>query len=87
MENYNIFPNISILVLQQKKTESPLDSTNPFLEEEPGEDLATEKDEDLTKVSSQHLNLNWSAVVTYCDESMVASLLTYASSYIIWYYC
>ncbi|TNN01909.1 hypothetical protein fugu_011336 [Takifugu bimaculatus] len=33
----------------QKKAESPLDSTNPFLEDEPGEDLGTEKDEDLTK--------------------------------------
>uniref|UniRef100_A0A674NB66 Vacuolar protein sorting-associated protein 53 homolog n=1 Tax=Takifugu rubripes TaxID=31033 RepID=A0A674NB66_TAKRU len=35
--------------LTDKKAESPLDSTNPFLEDEPGEDLGTEKDEDLTK--------------------------------------
>ncbi|XP_008307980.1 vacuolar protein sorting-associated protein 53 homolog [Cynoglossus semilaevis] len=33
----------------QKKTESPLDATNPFLEDEPGEDVGTEKDEDLAK--------------------------------------
>lgn len=36
---------------QQKKAESPLASSNPFLEEEPGEDVGAEKDEDLTKVS------------------------------------
>lgn len=36
---------------QQKRAESPLDSTNPFLEEEQGEDVGTEKDADLTKVS------------------------------------
>uniref|UniRef100_A0AAQ6ISR7 Vacuolar protein sorting-associated protein 53 homolog n=1 Tax=Anabas testudineus TaxID=64144 RepID=A0AAQ6ISR7_ANATE len=33
----------------QKRPESPLDPTNPFLEDEPGEDVGTEKDEDLTK--------------------------------------
>lgn len=38
-------------LIQQKRPESPLDSTNPFLEDEPGEDVGTEKDEDLTKVS------------------------------------
>lgn len=36
---------------QQKRAESPPHSTNPFLEEEPAEDVGTEKDEDLTKVS------------------------------------
>uniref|UniRef100_A0A3Q2QY40 Vacuolar protein sorting-associated protein 53 homolog n=1 Tax=Fundulus heteroclitus TaxID=8078 RepID=A0A3Q2QY40_FUNHE len=34
---------------QQKRPESPLDQTNPFLEDEPGEDGGSEKDEDLTK--------------------------------------
>ncbi|XP_076591720.1 vacuolar protein sorting-associated protein 53 homolog isoform X2 [Chaetodon auriga] len=33
----------------QKRPESPLDPTNPFLEDEPGEDVGTEKDEDLAK--------------------------------------
>uniref|UniRef100_A0A668A2L1 Vacuolar protein sorting-associated protein 53 homolog n=1 Tax=Myripristis murdjan TaxID=586833 RepID=A0A668A2L1_9TELE len=32
-----------------KKPESPLDSTNPFLEDEPGEDVGTEKEEDLDR--------------------------------------
>lgn len=43
---------------QQKRAESPLDATNPFLEEEPGEDVGTEKDEELTKVSSLDLELS-----------------------------
>uniref|UniRef100_A0A667ZXQ7 VPS53 subunit of GARP complex n=1 Tax=Myripristis murdjan TaxID=586833 RepID=A0A667ZXQ7_9TELE len=34
---------------RQKKPESPLDSTNPFLEDEPGEDVGTEKEEDLDR--------------------------------------
>ncbi|XP_047246548.1 vacuolar protein sorting-associated protein 53 homolog isoform X2 [Girardinichthys multiradiatus] len=33
----------------QKRPESPLDQTNPFLEDEPGDDGGSEKDEDLTK--------------------------------------
>ncbi|KAI3354337.1 hypothetical protein L3Q82_018862, partial [Scortum barcoo] len=33
----------------QKRPESPLDPTNPFLEDEPGEDVGTEKDQDLNK--------------------------------------
>lgn len=33
----------------QKRPESPLDQTNPFLEDEPGEDVGSEKDEDLAK--------------------------------------
>ncbi|XP_039987184.1 vacuolar protein sorting-associated protein 53 homolog [Xiphias gladius] len=33
----------------QKRSESPLDPTNPFLEDEQGEDVGTEKDEDLAK--------------------------------------
>uniref|UniRef100_A0A3B5B4A3 Vacuolar protein sorting-associated protein 53 homolog n=1 Tax=Stegastes partitus TaxID=144197 RepID=A0A3B5B4A3_9TELE len=33
----------------QKRPESPLDPTNPFLEDEPGEDVGTDKDEDLAK--------------------------------------
>ncbi|KAM9800954.1 vacuolar protein sorting-associated protein 53 homolog [Neosynchiropus ocellatus] len=33
----------------QKRPDSPLEPTNPFLEDEPGEDLGVEKDEDLTK--------------------------------------
>ncbi|XP_054479141.1 vacuolar protein sorting-associated protein 53 homolog isoform X2 [Anoplopoma fimbria] len=32
-----------------KKTESPLNSTNPFLEDEGGEDMGVDKDEDLAK--------------------------------------
>lgn len=35
-----------------------MDATNPFLEEEPGEDVGTEKDEELTKVSSLDLELS-----------------------------
>ncbi|KAM8853676.1 vacuolar protein sorting-associated protein 53 homolog isoform 1-T1 [Synchiropus picturatus] len=34
---------------QQKRPDSPLEPTNPFLEDEPGEDLGVEKDEDVTK--------------------------------------
>lgn len=41
--------------VQQKRPESPLDPTNPFLEDEPGEDVGTEKDEDLAKVSGAWL--------------------------------
>uniref|UniRef100_A0A8D3B8R2 Vacuolar protein sorting-associated protein 53 homolog n=1 Tax=Scophthalmus maximus TaxID=52904 RepID=A0A8D3B8R2_SCOMX len=33
----------------QKRKESPLHSTNPFLEDEPGEDVGTEKDENLPR--------------------------------------
>uniref|UniRef100_A0A669B0S0 Vacuolar protein sorting-associated protein 53 homolog n=1 Tax=Oreochromis niloticus TaxID=8128 RepID=A0A669B0S0_ORENI len=33
----------------RKRPDSPLDSTNPFLEDEAGEEAGTEKDEDLTK--------------------------------------
>ncbi|XP_053729133.1 vacuolar protein sorting-associated protein 53 homolog isoform X2 [Synchiropus splendidus] len=33
----------------QKRPDSPLEPTNPFLEDEPGEDLGVEKDEDVTK--------------------------------------
>lgn len=39
------------LCVQQKRPESPLDTTNPFLEDEQGQDVGTEKDEDLAKVS------------------------------------
>ncbi len=47
-----LYENTEVLsvFLQQKKPESPLDPTNPFLEDEPGEDVGTEKDEDLAKV-------------------------------------
>ncbi|XP_043975623.1 vacuolar protein sorting-associated protein 53 homolog isoform X1 [Gambusia affinis] len=34
---------------QQKRPDSPLDQTNPFLEDDPGEDVGSEKDEDLAK--------------------------------------
>lgn len=44
-------PSISSFFKQQKKPEAPLDSTNPFLEDEPGDDLGSEKGEDLAKVS------------------------------------
>uniref|UniRef100_A0AAQ5Y5F5 Vacuolar protein sorting-associated protein 53 homolog n=1 Tax=Amphiprion ocellaris TaxID=80972 RepID=A0AAQ5Y5F5_AMPOC len=37
----------------QKRPESPLDPTNPFLEDEPGEDVGTDKDEDLAKTPSE----------------------------------
>ncbi|XP_027901590.1 vacuolar protein sorting-associated protein 53 homolog isoform X2 [Xiphophorus couchianus] len=33
----------------QKRPDSPLDQTNPFLEDDPGEDVGSEKDEDLAK--------------------------------------
>lgn len=41
---------VSVFV-QQKRPESPLEPTNPFLEDEAGEDVGAEKDEDLAKVS------------------------------------
>ncbi|XP_007563112.1 vacuolar protein sorting-associated protein 53 homolog isoform X1 [Poecilia formosa] len=34
---------------QQKRPDSPLAQTNPFLEDDPGEDAGSEKDEDLAK--------------------------------------
>lgn len=40
----------SPLVSQQKKPETPLEPTNPFLEDESGEDNISEKDEDLDRV-------------------------------------
>lgn len=36
--------------LQQKKPETPLEPTNPFLEDESGEDNVSEKEEDLDRV-------------------------------------
>lgn len=36
--------------MQQKRPESPLDPTNPFLEDDAGEDVGTDKDADLAKV-------------------------------------
>ncbi len=39
----SVFPLLS----QQKKPETPLEPTNPFLEDESGEDNISEKDEDL----------------------------------------
>lgn len=36
---------------QHKKPETPLNATNPFLEDEAADDLGSEKDEDLNKVS------------------------------------
>ena len=36
--------------LQQKKPETPLESTNPFLEDEAGEDGGLEKEDDLDRV-------------------------------------
>ena len=35
---------------QQKKADSPLQSTNPFLEDEAAEDPGSEKEEDLDRV-------------------------------------
>lgn len=43
--------NILFVLQNQKRPESPLDPTNPFLEDEAGEDVGTDKDEDLAKVS------------------------------------
>lgn len=42
----SLFPLLS----QQKKPETPLEPTNPFLEDESGEDNVSEKDEDLDRV-------------------------------------
>ncbi len=42
----SVFPLLS----QQKKPETPLEPTNPFLEDESGEDNVSEKDEDLDRV-------------------------------------
>lgn len=46
------------MFVQQKKPETPLEPTNPFLEDDPGEDVGTEKDEDLAKVSRPCLTPN-----------------------------
>ncbi|CAF92492.1 unnamed protein product [Tetraodon nigroviridis] len=43
------FTGCTLTDVPGKRAESPLDATNPFLEEDPGEDVGTEKDEDLTK--------------------------------------
>lgn len=43
----DVFPP---LLSQQKKPETPLEPTNPFLEDESGEDNISEKDEDLDRV-------------------------------------
>lgn len=40
----------SPLLSQQKKPETPLEPTNPFLEDESGEDNISEKDGDLDRV-------------------------------------
>lgn len=45
--------------VQQKKPESPLDSTNPFLEDDAGEDVGTDKDEDLAKVRGRLAAVFW----------------------------
>lgn len=45
------FSLVSLMFLcLQKRPETPLEPTNPFLEDESGEDNASEKDEDLVRV-------------------------------------
>ncbi|XP_061775206.1 vacuolar protein sorting-associated protein 53 homolog isoform X1 [Nerophis ophidion] len=54
---------------QQKKSESPLDPTNPFLEDDAGEDEGTEKDEDLAKPRKPKAPENpFHGIVSKCFE-------------------
>uniref|UniRef100_A0AAX7TSG8 Vacuolar protein sorting-associated protein 53 homolog n=1 Tax=Astatotilapia calliptera TaxID=8154 RepID=A0AAX7TSG8_ASTCA len=53
----------------QKRPDSPLDPTNPFLEDEPGEEAGTEKDEDLTKPKKPKAPDNpFHGIVSKCFE-------------------
>ncbi|XP_062408051.1 vacuolar protein sorting-associated protein 53 homolog isoform X1 [Sardina pilchardus] len=53
----------------QKKPDTPLDSTNPFLEDEAGEDTALEKDEDLDKPKKPKAPDNpFHGIVSKCFE-------------------
>lgn len=46
-----MFLLVSLMFLcLQKRPETPLEPTNPFLEDESGEDNISEKDEDLVRV-------------------------------------
>uniref|UniRef100_A0A3Q4BA11 Vacuolar protein sorting-associated protein 53 homolog n=1 Tax=Mola mola TaxID=94237 RepID=A0A3Q4BA11_MOLML len=55
--------------LTDKKPESPLHSTNPFLEDLPGEDVGTEKDEDLAKPKKPKAPDNpFHGIVSKCFE-------------------
>ncbi|XP_041918738.1 vacuolar protein sorting-associated protein 53 homolog [Alosa sapidissima] len=52
-----------------KKPDTPLDSTNPFLEDEAGEDTASEKDEDLDKPKKPKAPDNpFHGIVSKCFE-------------------
>lgn len=68
------FPESLLFLKQQKKPETPVTSTNPFLEDEPGDDLGSEKDEDLAKVSSPQPD--WSQ--THCLAAMHPSFIQFA---------
>uniref|UniRef100_A0A669CX39 VPS53 subunit of GARP complex n=1 Tax=Oreochromis niloticus TaxID=8128 RepID=A0A669CX39_ORENI len=53
----------------RKRPDSPLDSTNPFLEDEAGEEAGTEKDEDLTKPKKPKAPDNpFHGIVSKCFE-------------------
>uniref|UniRef100_A0A3Q3FYG1 Vacuolar protein sorting-associated protein 53 homolog n=1 Tax=Labrus bergylta TaxID=56723 RepID=A0A3Q3FYG1_9LABR len=52
----------------QKRPESPLESTNPFLEDEQGEDVGTEKDEDLPRKPKAPDN-PFHGIVSKCFEA------------------
>uniref|UniRef100_A0AAX7THJ7 Vacuolar protein sorting-associated protein 53 homolog n=1 Tax=Astatotilapia calliptera TaxID=8154 RepID=A0AAX7THJ7_ASTCA len=55
--------------LTDKRPDSPLDPTNPFLEDEPGEEAGTEKDEDLTKPKKPKAPDNpFHGIVSKCFE-------------------
>uniref|UniRef100_A0A3Q0SKQ2 Vacuolar protein sorting-associated protein 53 homolog n=1 Tax=Amphilophus citrinellus TaxID=61819 RepID=A0A3Q0SKQ2_AMPCI len=55
--------------LTDKRPESPLDPTNPFLEDDPAEDAGTEKDEDLAKPKKPKAPENpFHGIVSKCFE-------------------
>lgn len=58
----------------QKRPETPLEPTNPFLEDESGEDNVSEKDEDLVRVRLFLILLITHPVLTDCIQQKSLSL-------------
>lgn len=70
------FSLVSLMFLcLQKRPETPLEPTNPFLEDESGEDSVSEKDEDLVRVRFFILLLSVThPVLTHCIQQYSLSL-------------
>ncbi|XP_062408052.1 vacuolar protein sorting-associated protein 53 homolog isoform X2 [Sardina pilchardus] len=63
------FSGCTLTDIPGKKPDTPLDSTNPFLEDEAGEDTALEKDEDLDKPKKPKAPDNpFHGIVSKCFE-------------------